>query len=234
MMTEALSSPHPGRVFAVSPADEAPVSWAETRRLIRSDFERVVDTMGGQRSLGRVLYWSLLPSRQALLWYRIGRHLYLRGWRNTSWLIFLAATYVTRIEIPPTTAIGHSCFLGHAPIVLCGRIGHHFTHFGDGGMGGGIEQKDIGGGPDLPVIGDHVMCAIRSLVLGPVHVGDRAQLGPSCTVTRDVPAGSVVAAAPSRILRSASAPAEAPDTPDNTPESPAPRHRADTTEEVRA
>ncbi len=189
------------RVHPVSPADEPPMSWAEMRELMRSDFERVVDTMGGQRSLGRVLYWSLLPSRQALLWYRLGRYLFLRGWRNTSWLIFLAATYLTRIEIPPTTAIGRSCFLGHAPIVLCGRIGHHFTHFGDGGMGGGIEQKDIGGGPDLPVIGDHVMCAIRALVLGPVHIGDGAQLGPTCTVTRDVPAGAVVAAAPARILK---------------------------------
>ena len=65
------------------------------------------------------------------------------GWRNTAWLIFLITTYVTRIEVPPTTAIG-----------------------------------------------------------------DRARLGPASTVTRDVPAGAVVAATPSRTLRANPSPNE--------------------------
>lgn len=183
-----------------SPADDPPLSWAQTRELIRSDYGRILETMGGQTSLGKCLFWSLLPSRQAMLWYRIGRYCFLRGWRNTAWLVFLLSTYLTRIEIPPTTAIGRACLVGHAPVVLCGRFGDHFTIYGDGGTGGGIEERDIGGGPDLPVVGNNVVFAIRAMALGPIRIGDNARLGPSCTVMKDVPTGAMVAASPSRVV----------------------------------
>ena len=102
-------------------------------------------------------------------------------------------------EIPPSTEIGSHCLLGHAPISLNGRIGARFTFYGNGGIGGGFGEEDIGGGPGLPVIGDDVVMAVRSMVLGPVHIGNGAKLGPSCTVMRDMPPGSVAAAPPTRI-----------------------------------
>lgn len=197
--------PLPGGV--VSPANDPPLSWAQTRAHIRADFARVIDAMGGDARWSRCAFWWWLPGFQALLWHRIGRHLYLRGWRQTAWLLYLVSSYCTRIEIVPTTALGPGCYIGHAPAVLSGRIGAHFTLHGDGGTGGGMAEGDIGGGPDLPVVGDDVVFAIRAMALGPIRIGNGARLGPGAVATRDVPPGALLVAAPARLVPSAQAPA---------------------------
>lgn len=185
------------------PAQDTPLRWAQTRALIRSDFARLLPLMGERPTLPRKVFWFLLPTYQGLLLYRLYRHAYLRGWRNLANAMFLASQYITRVDIPPATSIGGGCLLGHCPVVLCGRVGENFTHMGDAGIGGGFDSRDIGGGPGLPVIGDNVVMAVKSIVLGPVRVGDGARLGPATTVMRDVPAGAVVAAPLSRISRAA-------------------------------
>lgn len=182
------------------PAEDPPLPWATTRAHMRADFDRHVQAMGGPGSVLQHLFWFCLPTYQAMFWYRLSRHLFLRGWRNAAWVIYLFNVYWTRIEIVPATAIGPGCLIGHAPAILCGRIGARFTLHGDGGTGGGMEERDIGGGPDLPVVGDDVTFAIRSIALGPIHIGDGARLAPGAIVTRDVPPGGFVAAAPSRVL----------------------------------
>lgn len=189
------------------PAEDPPLSWADTRAHMRADFSRLVQGMHRSGALQRV-FWFFMPTYQALFWYRISRYLFLRGWRNAAWLVYLFNVYWTRIEIVPATAIGPGCFLGHPPVVLCGRIGANFTLHGDGGTGGGMQEGDIGGGPDLPVIGDNVTFAIRSLALGPIRIGNGARLAPGAIATRDVPAGAVVAATPARVLATAAASTE--------------------------
>jgi serine O-acetyltransferase len=181
------------------PPKDAPMRWAETRACIRMDFARYAPLMGDNVTLPKKVFWFLLPSFQGLFLYRLYRHAYLRGWRTLANLMYLVSQYVTRVDIAPATSIGPGCLIGHCPIVLCGRIGRHFTVMGDGGAGGGFESDDIGGGPGLPVIGDNVVMAIKSVVLGPVHVGDGARLGPGAAVMRDIPAGAIVAAPLSRV-----------------------------------
>jgi serine O-acetyltransferase len=188
-----------------SPQAAPRLTWRQTRALIRSDFARTTTMMGGAHSFGKRFFCFMLPGMQALFWYRLSRHAYLAGWRNLAALLYLFNTYWTRIEIVPATHIGAGCFIGHGPVVLGGRIGDRFTFHGDGGTGGGFEKRDIGGGPDLPVIGDDVVLAVKVLVLGPVRIGNGAHVGPGCTVTRDVPAGAVVAVPPPRVLRAAPA-----------------------------
>lgn len=179
----------------------APLTWAQTRHNMRRDYGRLLASMEEGASLPKKLFWFLLPTFLGLFLYRLSRHAYVNGWRNLGRLLYLFNTYLTRIEIPPTTSIGGGCLLGHSPITLCGHIGENFSCMGYGGIGGGFDGKDIGAGPGLPVVGNDVVMAIRAVVLGAIHVGDGARLGPSATVTRDVPAGSVVAAVPARITR---------------------------------
>lgn len=188
------------QLHPISATDE-PLSWAQTRALMRRDFERYRPLMGDSASLPKKVFWLLLPAPLGLLAYRVYRHAYLRGWRNLANLMFLASRYVTGMDIPPTTSIGGGCLLGHGSIILCGRIGEGFTMMGHGGIGGGFDSTDVGAGPGLPVVGDNVVMAIQASVLGPVRIGDGARLGPGCTVMRDVPAGAVVAAAPSRVMQ---------------------------------
>lgn len=181
------------------PAPSTPPSWRQTRALMRSDFERVITLVGNPRSSVMRLFWLLQPNSLAMWLYRLSHHLHANGWRKLAMVIYTFKVYLTRIEIPPATVIGSHCLIGHFPIVLNGRIGDRFTLFGHGGTGGGLGDEDIGGGPGLPVVGDDVVMAIRSTVLGPVRVGHGAKLGPGCMVLRDVPDGAVVVAAPSRI-----------------------------------
>lgn len=175
-------------------------SWAVTRALIRSDFARLLPMMNGP-TLAKKAFWFLLPSFQGLLLYRVSRYMYLAGWRNCANLLHLFSLYATRIDIPPRTALGGGCLLGHPPIVLCGRIGDRFTFNGLGGIGGGFGSEDIGGGAGLPMIGDDVTVAFKASVLGPVRVGNNTRVGPGALVTRDVPAGSLVLWDRPRVLR---------------------------------
>lgn len=177
--------------------------WATTRALIASDFQRLLDTMEPPTGLLKKVYWFLLPSYLCLFFYRLYRWLYVSGWRNAARLLYLFSLYVTRVEIPPTTIIGPGCLIGHANgVILYGRIGARFTVYGDSGTGGGVGDGDIGGGPDLPVVGDDVIFGFRCGVLGPVRIGDGARIGPGCIVTKDVPPGATVIESPPRILRS--------------------------------
>jgi serine O-acetyltransferase len=176
-----------------------PLRWAETRALMRSDFERALILVGNPRSIVMRAFWFVQPNCLAMWLYRLSRHLHVNGWRRLALVVFTLKNYLTRIEIPPSTEIGPACLLGHPPIALNGRIGARFTFYGNGGTGGGLGHEDVGGGPGLPVIGDDVVMAVRALVLGPVRIGDGAKLGPSCTVMRDMPPGSVAVAPPTRI-----------------------------------
>lgn len=195
---------------------DPPLSWAETRALIRRDFARLVQMMGMPPTLSRRIFWFLLPAYQGIFWFRIYRYAYLRGWRTLANLLFLICQYLTHVDIPPSTSIGGGCLLGHPPIVLCGRIGENFTLFGHGGMGGGMDTDDIGAGPGLPVVGDNVSMSIRATILGPVRIGDGARLGPACTVMRDVPAGAFAVAPASRITRAEVAAADTEETKGST------------------
>jgi serine O-acetyltransferase len=72
------------------------------------------------------------------------------------------------------------------------------------GAGCWINQNvTIGNGsrPGRPVLGDGVYVRTGAVVLGPVTVGDRAHIGANSVVTRDVPAGAIVAGVPARVIR---------------------------------
>lgn len=171
--------------------NDAPQTFAHTRQLIASDTRRLFAANGGG-SLPQRIFWLLMPTFQALFWYRLSRYCYLRGWRNGARLLFLFNLYRTRIEIPPTTHIGEACMIAHASgVVLYGSIGARATIYGDAKIGGGIDNSiNIGGGPGFPVIGDDVTLGYRASVLGPFRVGDGARLGPFALALFDVPAGA--------------------------------------------
>jgi serine O-acetyltransferase len=54
--------------------------------------------------------------------------------------------------------------------------------------------------PGTPKIGNYVTIYPGARLLGGVKIGDRTMIGANCVVTKDVPAGSIILAAPSRII----------------------------------
>ncbi|MDO9235251.1 MAG: hypothetical protein Q7U28_04350 [Aquabacterium sp.] len=182
---------------------DTPLSFARTRTLIASDARRLFQANGGG-GLGQRIFWTLLPSFQALFWYRLSRYCFLRGWRTTARVIFLFSLYRTRVEIPPTTYIGEACLIAHASgIVLYGAIGDRATMYGDAKIGGGIDNSvNIGAGPGYPILGDDVVMGYRASVLGPYRIGNGARMGPYALALFDVPPGAKMTTRKSVVMQS--------------------------------
>lgn len=92
--------------------------------------------------------------------------------------------------------IGRGLNLVHPSNVLIGRhveIGEYCQIFHEVTLGTGQV-------PGTPKIGNRVAIYPGARVLGGVVIGDGVMIGANCVVTKDVPAGSVVVVAPSRII----------------------------------
>jgi acetyltransferase-like isoleucine patch superfamily enzyme len=70
-------------------------------------------------------------------------------------------------------------------------------------------NDDFAAGAAPVKIGRGVFIGARAIVLKGITIGDRAVVGAGAVVTRDVPAGGVVAGNPARLLNEASLPQEA-------------------------
>ena len=58
----------------------------------------------------------------------------------------------------------------------------------------------VGPLPGFPKIGNGVDIYVGARILGGVSVGDNCMIGANCVVTRNIPSGSVVLAAPSQVI----------------------------------
>lgn len=187
------------------------LTWARTRYLIRSDFQRLCAWYHGG-ALHKRIVWFLQPNYQALFLYRLYRYLYVSDWRGLARLLAIFTQYLTGVEISPTTSIGPGCLLNHAfGIILFGKFGARLSVYGQGGTGGGVlSNDDIGGGPGFPVVGDDVVFGVKATALGPIRIGNRARLGPMALVTCDIPDDAMVISLPSKVIKVRMRSAEAP------------------------
>lgn len=108
--------------------------------------------------------------------------------------------------------IGEGCFLNRGTMLAAVErieIGDHVMFANHCFVGDADHRHDD---PDVPVtyqgfvprgpvrIGDNVWFGVNCCVTGGVEIGDRAVIGANSVVTRDIPAGTVAAGIPAKVL----------------------------------
>ncbi len=174
----------------------------ELRQLIASDIERFAEHTGVKLTFTKKISIFFMPSIQAIFLHRLGRYLYLHGWRTTSRILFTLNIIIWGTDIPPMTRIGRSFYMPHTiGITIFGVLGDRCTCYAQAALGGGSgDDRDIGAGNGLPMLGDNVLVGARALVVGPVRIGSGSLLGANSFVTFDVPENSTVVSTPAKIL----------------------------------
>ena len=109
--------------------------------------------------------------------------------------------------------IGSECFLNRGTMLAASsliEIGDHVMFANGCFVGDAAHRHDD---PELPVtrqgfepgrpvkIGSNVWFGVNCAVTGGVEIGDRAVIGANSVVTRDVPAGTVAAGAPAKVIK---------------------------------
>ena len=122
----------------------------------------------------------------------------------------------TFVEIQKGAKIGHRCKISSHTFVCEGVtiedevfIGHNVTFINDryprATNGGGALQTEADWSCESTVVKRGASIGSGATLLCGVTVGENAIVGAGSVVTRDVPAGAVVAGNPARILKSARA-----------------------------
>lgn len=102
------------------------------------------------------------------------------------------------IELDYQTEVGPGLSLQHGT----GLVVHQKARIGAGcTLRHGVTVGERVGGGALPVLGNGVEIGANAVLLGGIVVGDRSVVGAGSVVLCDVPAGSVVAGNPAKILR---------------------------------
>jgi serine O-acetyltransferase len=118
--------------------------------------------------------------------------------RTPARLLSLWTRVWTGVEIHPGAVIGRRLFIDHATGIVIGEtaeVGDDVMMYHDVTLGG----RNLAKVKRHPTIGNHVMLGSGARVLGPVTVGDYAQIGANAVVVRDVPAKATVVGIPGRV-----------------------------------
>ena len=139
------------------------------------------------------------PGLHAIWVHRLTHWMWTRpGGRLAARLLSQFARAVTGVEIHPGAQIGRRFFIDHGMGVVIGEtaeIGDDVLMY-HGVTLGGRSMKHV---KRHPTVGNNVTIGAGARILGPVHIGDRVQIGANSVVVKDVPAGAVATGVPATI-----------------------------------
>ena len=131
--------------------------------------------------------------------YRLAHRMWREpGLRLPARLLSQAVRAATGVEIHPGARIGRRLFIDHGMGVVIGEtaeVGDDVVLFHGATLGGKAMRR----GKRHPTVGDRVVVGAGAKVLGPVWIGDGAQIGANAVVIADVPPGSVAVGVPARV-----------------------------------
>ncbi len=113
-------------------------------------------------------------------------------------LLYVMNRILFSAVVPPQAHIGRDVLFGYQGL---GIVIHRRAVIGSRvNIGAHVTIGGRGHHHEVPVIGDGVVIGAGAKVLGPVRVGNRAQIGANAVVLQDVPDDAVAVGIPARIL----------------------------------
>ncbi len=179
------------------------ITFSQTIQYIKGDLNRVRQFQNIGPGFFKTAFIFCLPSFLCLHLYRWSHYFYMKGFRSVARFLWLIGLYLTGADLAPNSIIGKECYIGHSVGThIHGKVGDRLLLFGGGGIGGGTgRDRDVGAGPGYPMVGDDVSIGYGGVVLGPISIGDNAQICACSFVTRDVPEGKMAIGNPAKISK---------------------------------
>lgn len=110
------------------------------------------------------------------------------------------ANTVFQIDIHPGAQLGMGLMMDHGTGIVIGEtavVGEDCSMLHKVTLGGSGNQNV----QRHPVIGNRVLIGAGAILLGPIKVGDGANVGACTMVVQDVPANSLAVGVPARIIQ---------------------------------
>jgi len=152
----------------------------------------------GARSVLEIL--TCYPGLHATWFHRVAHALWNQGLRYPARLLSHISRWLTGIEIHPGAHIGRRFFIDHGMGVVIGEtaeIGNDVLIYKGVVLGGVSLEK----AKRHPTIGNGVVIGTNAIVLGPIQVGDNAQIGSGSVVVKPVPACATVVGIPGKVVK---------------------------------
>ncbi|HEY3437191.1 MAG TPA: serine O-acetyltransferase EpsC [Actinotalea sp.] len=162
--------------------------------VLREDLDAARRRDPAARSLAEVALGY--PGVHALWAYRVAHRMWREpGLELPARLLSQLTRALTGIEIHPGAQIGRRLFIDHGMGVVIGEtavVGDDVVLFHGATLGGKAMRR----GKRHPTLGDNVVVGAGAKILGPVWIGDGAQIGANAVVVKDVPAHATAVGVP--------------------------------------
>ena len=209
----AAVPPAPAPTCGRPPGLAVPVSQAATGGgavgVLRRAVDSVVEDLDAAiardpAATGRMQMLLVSPGLHAIWAHRVAHKMWQRPkGKLPARLLSQWVRARTGVEIHPGATIGRRFFIDHGMGVVIGET----SEVGDDVMiyhGVTLGGRTLAKGKRHPTIGDGVTIGAGARVLGPIDVGDGAQIGANSVVVHDVPADAVATGVPAKSRRLAS------------------------------
>lgn len=159
-----------------------------------------------QGTAAKAAFWLFNSELHAVACYRYGRYAKETRARNRLVGTALVAshrlwnrwlTHVDHVDISPRASIGPGLLVMHRHGVVVGPsvIGSNCVLHQNVTIG----QRVAGGDQGVPTIGNHVWIGPGAIITGAISIGDGATIAAGTVLSKDIPAGALVAGNPGRV-----------------------------------
>lgn len=197
-----------GRTVMMAPSGDhgergGMAGWRMTREAIAADRQRLREYIAlhdSHHDRQKPLPLGFLT----MFLHRIAHYLYINEWRLLARLVWLVNIIMTGADIGPAVKIGKGTIVPYPrTVTIYGTVGENCVFDRQSGIGG-ILRPPLG----VPTLGDGVVMAPGSLILGPIAIGDRVRVGACCVITKSLPDDAEVVPHPWPVASSVDAPAD--------------------------